>query len=313
MSRATTLKDIALAAEVSRAVVSDILNNKGGRFRPETQIKIKKLAREMNYRPNRLARAMISGISPIVVLSLHVEDVSFAMINLYLHDIVPTVAFALNKAGLEMLFLPFTTHAEQCCRLDELISEHLIGGVISNFIPGSQDELATFLHNKNLPFVLLGQKVASSAISVYSDQREITNAIKNHAHRKGLNGQFVHLMFSPTNTKQLIIRNGDEWRECTAKDEEIFRANSGILFMVPDMSVKQYLIKHKKIALSSILLVHDDRIPVISEPVLLVKSLDKRRAEKASELVAKWMACGVMPSQRQWPVITKKEHLTLLE
>ena len=59
--RATRLKDIAIAAEVSMPVVSDILNNKGNRFRPETREKIWRLAREMNYNPAFSGKSLATG------------------------------------------------------------------------------------------------------------------------------------------------------------------------------------------------------------------------------------------------------------
>ena len=313
MSGVTTLKDIAIAAKVSKPVVSNILNNKGDRFRPETREKIWRLAREMNYRPNRLARAMISGKSPIVALSLHVECISPPMINFYLHDIIPSVAFALNKAGFEMLFQPFTTHEEQYRRLDELISERLIGGVISNFIPGNQGKLANFMNNKKLPFILLGDNVNASALSVYIDRREVTETLKDYAQQKGFNGKNIHLMLSPAIPNQLMTLNGSDWRECNAEDEKNIRANSKILFVVPDMSTKLYLIEHKQINSVNILLFHDDRIPVFSKPVLLQKSLYRERAEKATELIAEWMTSGTIPSQKQWSIKINKQHLTILK
>jgi transcriptional regulator with XRE-family HTH domain len=314
MSR-VTLKDIAIAAKVSKPVVSNILNNKGERFHPETRKKVWRLAREMNYRPNRLARAMISGTSPIVALSLHVESVFPTGINFYLHDIIPAVAFALNKAGFEMLFQPFTTHAEQYHRLDELISERLIGGVISNYIPGKQKKLIDFLNDKKLPFIILGDNLPPSVPSVHIDTGETTKIIKDYALRRGLDQETVHLMFSTAIPNQLMILDKNDWRKCTAKDEKRIFTNSNMLLSVPDLNTKSYLVEHKKITPDNILLIHDDRIPVLSKPALLVKSLQKERAEKAAELIAEWMTCGKMSPQKQWSIkINKqKQHLTLLE
>jgi LacI family transcriptional regulator, galactose operon repressor len=63
MAQVTRLKDIAVAAEVSMPVVSDILNNKGKRFRPETREKIWRLAQEMNYNPAFSGRSLATGKS----------------------------------------------------------------------------------------------------------------------------------------------------------------------------------------------------------------------------------------------------------
>lgn len=309
-----TIKDIAKETNFSVAVVSRALNPKPDqKVKATTEKTIKAVAERLGYRPNRLARAMISGVSPIVALSLHTERVSSAVINFYLHDIMPGVAFALNKAGFEMLFLPFTTHEEQYRRLDELISERLIGGVISNFIPRSQAKVVNFLKNKKLPFVLLGDKVDSSVPSVYIDQREIAKILKNYARRKRFDGEVVHLMFNPAIANQLMILDENDWQQCSAKDEELFRKHSGILFTVPDITAKLYLIEHKKVTPANILLIHDERIPISSKPALLVKSVNWERAEKASGLIAEWMTSGTMPSQKQWSLRVDKQHLKFIE
>jgi LacI family transcriptional regulator len=56
MNKRTTLDDIAQAAGVSKQTVSRALNNKG-EIDPETKERILKLAADLRYRPNHLARA----------------------------------------------------------------------------------------------------------------------------------------------------------------------------------------------------------------------------------------------------------------
>jgi len=58
---ATTLKVIAEAAGVSIPVVSQVLNSKGQRFRPETRRRVRQAAERLGYRPNNSARAMATG------------------------------------------------------------------------------------------------------------------------------------------------------------------------------------------------------------------------------------------------------------
>ena len=52
-----TLQQIAEAAGVSRGTVDRALNDRG-RIKPEVAEKIKKIAEEMGYRPNRAGRAL---------------------------------------------------------------------------------------------------------------------------------------------------------------------------------------------------------------------------------------------------------------
>ncbi|GEP46875.1 LacI family transcriptional regulator [Microbacterium saccharophilum] len=60
MSRTVTLKDIALKAGVSTAAISQALNDRGN-LRPETRDRIKAVAAELGYVPNKYAAALRSG------------------------------------------------------------------------------------------------------------------------------------------------------------------------------------------------------------------------------------------------------------
>ncbi|MCM3696130.1 LacI family DNA-binding transcriptional regulator [Microbacterium oleivorans] len=60
MTPSVTLKDIARAAGVSTAAISQALNDRGS-MRPETRERIKAIAAELGYVPNRHATALRSG------------------------------------------------------------------------------------------------------------------------------------------------------------------------------------------------------------------------------------------------------------
>lgn len=60
MTRVVTLKDIALKAGVSTAAISQALNDRGN-LRPETRDRIKAVAAELGYVPNKYAAALRSG------------------------------------------------------------------------------------------------------------------------------------------------------------------------------------------------------------------------------------------------------------
>src|SRR4030066_2425054 len=58
MDRKTTIKDIARKANVSHTTVSRALNNKS-RIKSETKEKILFIAKELNYRPDFIARSLV--------------------------------------------------------------------------------------------------------------------------------------------------------------------------------------------------------------------------------------------------------------
>ena len=58
MDKKTTIKDIARKANVSHTTVSRALNNKS-RIKSETKEKILSIAKELNYRPDFIARSLV--------------------------------------------------------------------------------------------------------------------------------------------------------------------------------------------------------------------------------------------------------------
>lgn len=309
-----TIKDIAHKCGVSPAVVSVVLRNKKSRTTcsKDTREKILKTAGELNYRPNRLAKAMVCGSPPIVALSLHVERSSPTMVNFYLHDIMPAAAFALNKLGLEMIFQPFDTHEEQMRRLRELIADRLIGGVISNFIPAYQAEVVEFLTNIGLPFVVLGDNVNPAVPSVGHDTGVLKEFLRRYADRKGLD-ESIQFMLDPVGINRPLILDGRDWRLCVEDDERYFQNNSKTLLVIPNVTTKNYLIDVKGVSTERILLAHDERLPVVSRPVLLLKSIHWERATMAAELVATWMREQTPPETRQLTIKTDDLRLRLVE
>jgi len=59
-----TIKEIAEMANVSRATVDKVINNRPG-VKKETQEKILAILNEMNYEPNLIGKALVLSKSPI--------------------------------------------------------------------------------------------------------------------------------------------------------------------------------------------------------------------------------------------------------
>ena len=63
---AVTIRDIASAAGVSRGTVDRVLNNRGG-VRPQLERRIRELARELDYRPNRAGKVLAALKKPMKI------------------------------------------------------------------------------------------------------------------------------------------------------------------------------------------------------------------------------------------------------
>ena len=68
-----TIRDIAKAANVSTAAVSYVINDKPG-VSEETRLKIQRIMREMNYRPNPQARGLAAKRTGM--LGLMIPDIT---------------------------------------------------------------------------------------------------------------------------------------------------------------------------------------------------------------------------------------------
>lgn len=66
-----SLRDIARRLGISAKTVSGALNDSGIRMSEETRQRVIKLAEELGYRPNTIARGMRTGVMPIVGLLAH--------------------------------------------------------------------------------------------------------------------------------------------------------------------------------------------------------------------------------------------------
>ena len=56
----STIKDVARSAGVSTATVSRVLNKKGA-VSPEAEKAVNRAMRQLDYYPNRMARALVKG------------------------------------------------------------------------------------------------------------------------------------------------------------------------------------------------------------------------------------------------------------
>jgi len=64
----TTIQDVARHAAVSASTVSNVLNGRCDRMRPETLARVETAIRVLQFRPNRLARQLKTGQTPLLGL-----------------------------------------------------------------------------------------------------------------------------------------------------------------------------------------------------------------------------------------------------
>lgn len=107
-----SLREVAERAGVARGTVSSVLNDRGAEFRisPQTQARVRRIAEEMGYRPNRLAQGLGKGRTNIIGLMiaglrnpffLNLLEVAEERAFRAGYDVLPDSAFQLRASYAE--------------------------------------------------------------------------------------------------------------------------------------------------------------------------------------------------------------------
>jgi len=160
MKRAS-LKDIAEALNVSKTLVSLVLNNKADEWgiSEETQKKVRKKAEELNYHPNQMARGLRTGKSNII--GLVVADIS----NPFYAKISRKVEHEVAALGYHLLVCSSDEVAEKEVKLIELLRDRQrVEGII---VATTQNDAEQFnqLKKQQYPLVFIDRKLPDFSCS----------------------------------------------------------------------------------------------------------------------------------------------------
>lgn len=158
-----TSGDVALLASVSQSAVSRAFTP-GASVSDQTREKVLKAARELGYRPNALARAMISGRSRLIAVMVAYLDNQFYPI------VLERLSRMLQDKGYQVLL--FMTDPGRQDQLVQRILQYRVQGIVMASATLSST-LARECARTGIPVVLFNRYVASSpASSVTSDNIE---------------------------------------------------------------------------------------------------------------------------------------------
>ncbi|QGU95625.1 substrate-binding domain-containing protein [Clostridium bovifaecis] len=147
-----TMKDIAIKAGVSKATVSMVLNKKDGSISAETKNKILKIAEELNYIPNGVARSLSTNKSETIGIIL--PDI----INPFFSEIARAIEDTASKLNYNVIFCNTDSDVYKEINYTKLLISKLVDGVI--FITGGKsNHPLEILQSNNVPFVLVDRDV----------------------------------------------------------------------------------------------------------------------------------------------------------
>ncbi|GAB3425576.1 LacI family DNA-binding transcriptional regulator [Niabella aquatica] len=144
------LKDIAEKMGVSTALVSYVLNGKEKEARISESVakKIKKVAADMNYQPNLIARGLKFGRTNTI--GLIVADIS----NPFFAMLARNIEVEAQKNGYTVLFGSSDEQLDKSQNLIHTFLNRQVDGLIITPVAGSQSQIQE-LKAKGVPFVLM--------------------------------------------------------------------------------------------------------------------------------------------------------------
>ncbi len=148
---AVTIKDIARLAGVSTATVSKVLNKKDRFIGEETRQKIWSLARELNYRPNSIARSLVTRRSRVI--GIIVPDI----LNPYFTELVRACDDAARQRGYSTILCNSDGDAEKEASYLTFLAGHGVDGIVlaaSGVVPD-----LPLLEGLGIPFVSMDREI----------------------------------------------------------------------------------------------------------------------------------------------------------
>ncbi len=147
-----TMKDIAVMAGVSKATVSMVMNKKDASISDTTRKKVLKIAKEMSYIPNSIARSLSTKKSGTIGIIL--PDIT----NPFFSEMARAIEDEAERLEYNLIICNTDNDIGKEEKYIELLISKLIDGVI--FMSGGKsNESITVLNNNNVPFVLVDRYI----------------------------------------------------------------------------------------------------------------------------------------------------------
>jgi DNA-binding LacI/PurR family transcriptional regulator len=144
-----TSAQVAARAGVSQSAVSRVFTP-GASASPRTVDKVRKAAAELGYRPNALARAVVSGKSRIIGLVVAYLE------NQFYPDVLEKLSNALQAEGYHVLIFMASQTAGNIDKVVEEILDYQVDGIIAASVAMSSD-LSNRCHGAGVPMVLFNR------------------------------------------------------------------------------------------------------------------------------------------------------------
>ncbi|MBO9433339.1 LacI family DNA-binding transcriptional regulator [Ruegeria sp. R13_0] len=181
MAEKVTSLQVAQLAGVSQSAVSRVFTP-GASVSKKTEDKVRKAAAELGYRPNVLARAMVSGKSRIIGLVVGYLE------NYFYPEALEKLSNALQEQGYHVLIFMASRSAGNIDDVMEEILDYQVDGVVLASVPMSSD-IATRCQQAGVPVVLFNRTqdldgITTVASDNYAGGRKVAEFLLAGEHQR---------------------------------------------------------------------------------------------------------------------------------
>ncbi len=182
---AATIKDIARKLNISISTVSYALNDGPRNVPPDVREKVLAVAREMEYRPNKVARSMATGRADTLAI-VPPRDAHSMMLSPYLQIVLNGIVEAAEEMGQDILLRTTFGDADPVAMVQTLQSGKADGMLL--VAPHTDSQLAEAAASQNFPCVVFSADAPAGCLSVSADNRDGTRRaldyLREIGHRK---------------------------------------------------------------------------------------------------------------------------------
>jgi len=155
---ATTLKDVAEEARVDLSTASRAVSGVPG-VNAKTRERVLAAARRLNYRPNRVARGLVTGRTHTVALII--SDIR----NPFFAEVARGAEDAAYAASFDLILCNSDLNPARQLHYVESLCEKRVDGIIMNSVASLDPEVNAGLVESGLPVVLLNPGASDSGFS----------------------------------------------------------------------------------------------------------------------------------------------------
>lgn len=191
-----TLEEIGKLAEVSRATVSRVIHNHPN-IKPDVRARVQKVIDETGYKPNLIARSLVSQRSNIIGLVVP-SDVQKVFTDPYYPSLLQGIARACNENDLTFSLFLFHSKEEEDRILKSTMATGMVDGLIIT-VDYKDVEIIDQFKAKGMPFVTIGRPEHDDNVS-YVDVDNIRGSYMATEHLIQLGYDSIATIASHQNT-----------------------------------------------------------------------------------------------------------------